>query len=52
MPENDLPVAPVVEVNLTKLGKAGQGYRENVNVDNVKKKLDDDLKTVVKRTRY
>ena len=52
VPENDLPVAPVVEINLTKLGKAGQGYRENVNVENVKKKLDDDLRTVVKKTRY
>ena len=48
----DLPVAPVVELNLTKLGKAGQGYKEGVNDEAVKKRLDADLRTVVKQTRY
>lgn len=48
----DLPVAPVVELNLTKLKNTGQGYKETVNDEAVKKKLDEDLKTVVKQTRY
>lgn len=48
----DLPVAPVVEVNLTKLKSAFQNYKEGLNEEAFVKKLDDDLNTVVKRTKY
>ena len=48
----DLPVAPVVEVNLTKLKNSYQKYKSGLNEENFFKKLNDDLNTVVKSTHY
>ena len=48
----DLPVAPVVEVNLTKLRNSYQQYKPGLNEANFFNKLNEDLNTVVKKTHY